>query len=210
MCRNGCNYLPFSLRWLHADSLLKVSQGTKESLEAAIWKVVDVHGSHFGLARAFVDAPSLQFSLGSFLFAHFDNRQAPRSRSICQSVSSHSPFPRPLLRRHPNLSSAIAVICLRDYRRQTPVAGERSMVRLKRVIYEPPTVRITGRHRPDRGTIGGSGADRDYRMSTYGIWTKSISRSMAGWSICGAPSTPRARSSTCWFRLGGTNGQRLN
>jgi hypothetical protein len=28
-------------------------------------------------------------------------------------------------------------------------------------------VRITGRHRPDRGTIGGSGAARDYRMSTY-------------------------------------------
>jgi hypothetical protein len=25
----------------------------------------------------------------------------------------------------------------------------------KRVTYEPPTVRITGRHRPDRGTIGG-------------------------------------------------------
>jgi hypothetical protein len=36
----------------------------------------------------------------------------------------------------------------------------------KRVIYEPPTVRITGRHRPDRGTIGGSRADRDYRIST--------------------------------------------
>jgi hypothetical protein len=28
-------------------------------------------------------------------------------------------------------------------------------------------VRTTGRHRPDRGTIGGSGANRDYRMSTY-------------------------------------------
>jgi hypothetical protein len=27
-----------------------------------------------------VDALSLQLSLGSFLFAHFDNRQAPRSR----------------------------------------------------------------------------------------------------------------------------------
>src|ERR1700720_711174 len=38
----------------------------------------------------------------------------------------------------------------------------------KCVIDEPPTVRITGRHRPDRGTIGGSGAARDYRMSTYG------------------------------------------
>jgi hypothetical protein len=37
----------------------------------------------------------------------------------------------------------------------------------KQVIYEPPTVRITGRHRPDRGTIGGSRADRDYRMSRH-------------------------------------------
>jgi hypothetical protein len=36
----------------------------------------------------------------------------------------------------------------------------------KRVIDEPPMVRITGRHRPDRGTIGRSGANRDYRMST--------------------------------------------
>ena len=34
------------------------------------------------------------------------------------------------------------------------------------VIDEPPTVRITGRHCPDRGTIGRSGANRDYRMST--------------------------------------------
>jgi hypothetical protein len=36
----------------------------------------------------------------------------------------------------------------------------------KWVIDQPPTARITGRHRPDRGTIGGSRADRDYRMST--------------------------------------------
>jgi hypothetical protein len=28
-------------------------------------------------------------------------------------------------------------------------------------------VRITGQRRPDRGTIGRSGANRDYRMSTY-------------------------------------------
>jgi len=35
----------------------------------------------------------------------------------------------------------------------------------KQVIHESPMARITGRHRPDRGTIGGSGADRDYRMS---------------------------------------------
>jgi hypothetical protein len=27
--------------------------------------------------------------------------------------------------------------------------------------------RITERHRPDRGAIGGSSADRDYQMSTH-------------------------------------------
>jgi putative transposase len=32
-------------------------------------------------------------------------------------------------------------------------------------------VRITGRYRPDRGTIGGSRADRDYRMSTHATAT---------------------------------------
>jgi hypothetical protein len=31
--------------------------------------------------------------------------------------------------------------------------------------------RITGQRRPERGTIGRSGARRDYRMSTYGmVW----------------------------------------
>jgi Bacterial sugar transferase len=30
-------------------------------------------------------------------------------------------------------------------------------------------LRITGRRRPDRGTIGRSPAHRDYRMSTYGF-----------------------------------------
>src|SRR5262249_18274112 len=39
----------------------------------------------------------------------------------------------------------------------------------KQVIDEPPIVRITGQRRPDRGTIGRSGANRDYRMSTYGL-----------------------------------------
>jgi hypothetical protein len=37
----------------------------------------------------------------------------------------------------------------------------------KQVIHESPIVRISGLHRPDRGTIGGSGADRHYQMSTY-------------------------------------------
>src|SRR5262249_25971365 len=32
--------------------------------------------------------------------------------------------------------------------------------------HEPPNVRITGQSFPDRGTIGRSSADRDYRMST--------------------------------------------
>src|SRR5262249_18960626 len=35
--------------------------------------------------------------------------------------------------------------------------------------HEPPNVRITGQSFPDRGTIGRSSADRDYRMSTYGL-----------------------------------------
>jgi hypothetical protein len=38
---------------------------------------------------------------------------------------------------------------------------------IKRVIDEPPTVRITGQRRPNRGTFGRSSANRDYRMSTY-------------------------------------------
>ena len=39
------------------------------------------------------------------------------------------------------------------------------------IMIEPPMVRITGQRRPDRGTIGRSGAHRDYRMSTYGmVW----------------------------------------
>jgi hypothetical protein len=37
----------------------------------------------------------------------------------------------------------------------------------KRVINEPPMVRITEQRRPDRGTIGRSSANRDYRMSTH-------------------------------------------
>src|SRR5262249_46010243 len=35
--------------------------------------------------------------------------------------------------------------------------------------HEPPNVRITGQSFPDRRTIGRSSADRDYRMSTYGL-----------------------------------------
>ena len=35
----------------------------------------------------------------------------------------------------------------------------------KQVIDEPPKVQITGQSCPDRGTIGRSSANRDYRMS---------------------------------------------
>jgi hypothetical protein len=35
------------------------------------------------------------------------------------------------------------------------------------VIDEPPMVRITGQNLPDRDTIGGSRADRDYRMARH-------------------------------------------
>jgi hypothetical protein len=37
----------------------------------------------------------------------------------------------------------------------------------KRVINEPPMVRITGQSLRDRDTIGASRADRDYRMSRH-------------------------------------------
>jgi hypothetical protein len=44
-------------------------------------------------------------------------------------------------------------------------AGETSNP-TKQVIDEPPNVRITGQSCPDRGTIGRSSTNRDYRMST--------------------------------------------
>ena len=48
----------------------------------------------------------------------------------------------------------------------------------------------------------------DLSPTRFRIWMKSISRSMAAWSIFGAPWMPRARSSMCWSRPGGTSGQR--
>jgi hypothetical protein len=38
--------------------------------------------------------------------------------------------------------------------------------------------RITGQRRPERGTIGRSGAHRDYRMSTHGAKRPSPSQEM--------------------------------
>ena len=44
----------------------------------------------------------------------------------------------------------------------------------RQIIDDPPIVRITGQRRPDRRTIGGSSADRDYRMSTYDKAMRSV------------------------------------
>jgi hypothetical protein len=52
------------------------------------------------------------------------------------------------------------------------IACAQSFNPTKRVIDEPPIVRITGRHRPDRGTIGRSSANRDYRVSIHGPGAK--------------------------------------
>jgi hypothetical protein len=42
----------------------------------------------------------------------------------------------------------------------------------QRVIDEPSAARITGRHRPDCGTIGETSADGDYRMSpSHDTWS---------------------------------------
>jgi hypothetical protein len=57
-------------------------------------------------------------------------RQAPRSRSICQRVSSHTSFfPRPLLRAPPEPFERHRRYMRRDSGRGTSVVGERSMMR---------------------------------------------------------------------------------
>jgi hypothetical protein len=71
---------------------------------------------------------------------------------ICSEIVGH--WPRHSLR--PALSTTqIAVIFCKT---SNPA---------KEVTDEPPMVRNTGQRRPDRGTIGRSGSNRDYRMSTY-------------------------------------------
>ena len=66
----------------------------------------------------------------------------------------------------------LAKVCGRHCRRRKwPSSSAKRPIQQNGSIDQPPTVRITGRHRPDRGTIGGSGANRDYRMSTYELCT---------------------------------------
>src|SRR5215813_6003251 len=63
--------------------------------------------------------------------------------------------------------------------------------------HEPPNVRITGQSFPDRGTIGRSSADRDYRMSTYGLPPHST-HCYGRWPVAWLPAgTLRARPALC-------------
>jgi hypothetical protein len=60
------------------------------------------------------------------------------------------------------------MVCGQHYqRRKSPSSSVETSNPTKQVIDQPPIVRITGQRRPVRGTIGRSGANRDYRMSTY-------------------------------------------
>jgi hypothetical protein len=88
------------------------------------------------------------------------------------------PFENPM-RRVPLLLVNLAVACkngvdprqikpeLLGCRPFTPTVSGRSQYMINTLFDEPSTVRITGRHRPDRGTIGRSSANRDYRMSRH-------------------------------------------
>jgi hypothetical protein len=51
-------------------------------------------------------------------------------------------------------------------------------------------------------------ASVDQSSILLGIWTRSISRSMVGWSNYGGRWTPRARRQTFWSRVGETSMQR--
>ncbi|MGC2221035.1 MAG: hypothetical protein WA624_01005 [Methylocella sp.] len=71
---------------------------------------------------------------------------------ICSGTDGHWPRHSP----RPESSTTQTVVIFCETSKPT-----------KWVIDQPPILRITGRYRPDRDTIGGSRADRDYRMSTY-------------------------------------------
>jgi hypothetical protein len=71
----------------------------------------------------------------------------------------------------------------------------------KRVIDEPPTVRITGQRRPDRGTFGKSSADRDYRMSTYdNVLASHLRKFLASISETGAEPVRRVKAGSVIVR----------
>jgi hypothetical protein len=77
-------------------------------------------------------------------------RMPAHQTPICSGIVGH--WPRHSLR--PALSTTQIAVIFCETSNPT-----------KRVIDEPPMVRITGQRRPDRGTIGRSSANRDYRMS---------------------------------------------
>jgi transposase-like protein len=52
---------------------------------------------------------------------------------------------------------------------------------------------------------------RTRRPKPHTIWhLDEVSKSMAAWSICGEPSTPRAKCSTFWSKPDATSGRRSN
>jgi hypothetical protein len=105
---------------------------------------------------------------------------SPRLRSSCTSHGVIAPVSIPMWVSLPECRRTKVLICsgfvghwprhsLRPASLTTQIAVifcETSKP-TKRVINEPPMVRITEQRRPDRGTIGRSSANRDYRMSTY-------------------------------------------
>jgi hypothetical protein len=59
-----------------------------------------------------------------------------------------------------------------------------------------------------KGTVGGAAGvaeEREEAKLFFASIENAASRSVAAWSICGAPSTPRAKCSTCWSRAEGTS-----
>jgi hypothetical protein len=73
--------------------------------------------------------------------------------AICSGAVGH--WPRHSLRPALSATQMAVIFC------------ETSKPRKWIIMVEPPMVRITGQRRPDRGTIGRSGAHRDYRMSRH-------------------------------------------
>jgi hypothetical protein len=80
------------------------------------------------------------------------SRMPPTKTLICSETVGHCPRQR--LRPVLSMTQIAVIFC----ETSNPT---------KLVIDEPPMVRITGQLCPDRGTIGGSSANRDYRMSVH-------------------------------------------
>ena len=102
-------------------------------------------------------------------------------------------------RNHPAGNLALCPVYPELSRRRRFIGGTRhyGLLRDRSALGEPFRA-------DDRGGIC---ANADPSPTRPGIWTKSISRSMAAWSIFRAPSMPRAKCSMCWSRRKGTRGR---